>query len=841
MVYKNYFLGLLAIFIFGFIFAGFVNAMPQCNQQMSPRVGSCYIDIDGTNIDTSQIISYDLRHYCLDPSRCNGEVSITFSPLSIFAGFMNDLKIKLSYDNMEQKSNLNLDSSKQINLDSKIKNFTIDLADMPSFLTVNWVKTGDPKKGTLTFSFNTGYLLRNNGDIDKCLELGYHNYTGSDDLKCTAPGEVTLCERSTGSLLKYKFVALDGTEDNPNVFFTQSGYKNNIDLLAYDPNCVLPINEGCNDFKLNAGPNFFAKCGQSDNELIFCNNDKGGKTESYIGQIVGKEIKYGPMSMDNTTYNVYYNECKWKNQLSQNVKNWCTPEYSKTLKYDLKYKCAEFDVNLTYKDNVLEVCSNYFGKYAKYNAIYNSTENNILFRSDSKETSIFKDVSITLNEYQSLLNNCQWKTDLTANTKPVVNSKDSNWCSVNYGSEWKSLSKYGLGSSGIVQNNMLSFNYGKSSLTATDCSRYFCDAEQFATYLQAYTKVNQGEGIYINQIEYFLKPSNGWSKSNINLHELSIESVLDPISLYYVNDLKTKLMQRPYKREVSDYFFTITRDLPNLYFKVPVGNSYCKYSNTDKLDYCYVLARNMDTKSELEEFLSRNSKFDFVIFARNGELEYFALNKTTKLAGNKIFKSQLSTIYSYKVYLKPDAIRTFVSSPSFLNTNYLHYVVDDVYRPGAYILYPYSLGGDKSLKLFHADQYIPDYVTNDFLYNLVLSPDARPLGYTGEYGLCISNGKLQVNPSTLITMSDCSNSMYSKVNVTSANVDVLSFTSTPVLTAASFNLTTPNCLSNCVITYAGNKTISFTKEDYYLENIFKYPENYCYKQTSSELDIKYRG
>jgi len=463
--------------------------------------------------------------------------------------------------------------------------------------------------------------------------------------------------------------------------------------------------------------------------------------------------------------------------------------------------------------------------------------------------------SIKLNKEICVANNIKSETGNVTDTNADNKSDLSKWCATNYGSDWDSLANYGFGGYPTLNyGNMLSFTYDAGKGKEADCSKVFCDAEQLRYYLNNKATFNAKE-----ITEYMNTTINGVAKadflnaSDTNVSEISANKVLDPVSNYFLENLRQELVNKTVQDNIG-YYNKIINDMPNLFFKVNVNKGRCdttllltrdiyfKKEAASNLEACYFRAKQfIEKESNLKAFLSENPEFDLVILRQSNNMIYFALNDYTKSDGNAIFGTALTdnNVNSYVVYLKPDDYKLNMGQGAFVADKIVLDVDPQVKTPAAYVVYPYLDNKTKHAVLVKADQYIPKDLTDKFLYNLPVDPNGRQ-SYTGEYGLCVAKNKLTIKENSFVGTDSCTSSKFAEINsIERKDVASLQFVGTPKLSISKFNLIMPSCTTDCKVTYGTNNTMNYNKDDYYLENIFKTPNNYCYKEDSSSLEIKY--
>lgn len=474
-------------------------------------------------------------------------------------------------------------------------------------------------------------------------------------------------------------------------------------------------------------------------------------------------------------------------------------------------------------------------------------------------------------------NGIQTTTD-NGTTDNTANTTANKWCSDNYGSDWKSLSSYGFGQyAGLKYGNMLNFNYDTTNVSEiADCSKNFCDAEQLRYYLNS-NKVkfnSQSINDLVNTNVNGVTKADFLKGTDKNIYELNPKDVLDSVSNYFLTELQTSLLVATIKNNIQLYT-DIINDMPNLFFKVKVNKGECKIGITETtdvllhndvsgaLDYCYYKAQQFKSdEPKLMKFITDTPEFDLVILrqvnASVDNLAYYALNDSTRSTGNtnKIFTDLKSN--AYVVYLKPDNYKAGLENDAFKAAIGAQIFVESptpdfkVKTPGVYVVYPY-IGVDKKnhIILFRADQYMPiKDTTNNFLYNLPIDPNGRSTSYTGEFGVCIEKGKLILSEILNKNLdTECKNSLFGKItDINPQAVELITINNIKVSSMfngsdhfMTFDMTMPNCANDCKVTTTTSKTISYTKEKYYLTNIFKKPNEYCYNETSEKLEIKYGG
>ncbi len=424
-----------------------------------------------------------------------------------------------------------------------------------------------------------------------------------------------------------------------------------------------------------------------------------------------------------------------------------------------------------------------------------------------------------------------------ADTTKVL-SKEDSWCVTNFGDNWYSLNTYGFGDyNNLSLGNMLAYNYPTSKATAKDCTKYFCDAEQLKLFLDGKFS---GLGFTIATTPVVFKDKNlvtfvSPSTRGFDLLQLTPNDVLDPLSKFFLDrDLRTFVDTNSGLAE----FKKLVANMPDLYLKVI--NFKCNSDANNNVAFedsnnCYYNAKMLSEHVKAEQIMRSDLNKPY-------EIVFLVDSKTTP--GLVLFNGSYSgkgTIN--KVYLKPDDYNR-VFNTGFLSYNAELLQATKITKPGAYVAISLELGpSGKKLILYPGNYYLgssEDTVKtlDKLFYNLPVDPSERP-SYAGQYGLCISTGQLKVDDKT-ISSNSCGSTEFAKAKTEISTDNYLSIVGTNDL--KNLIIKYPKCdTSGCEVTIKDNKKVTVPKEGYLLNAIFDKSNEYCYKEESNTINIKYSG
>ncbi len=393
-------------------------------------------------------------------------------------------------------------------------------------------------------------------------------------------------------------------------------------------------------------------------------------------------------------------------------------------------------------------------------------------------------------------------------TKKLPLSDADKKCAAAYDG-FSSLSSYGYGSvvdkkdKPINSGNMVSFKYDEK----VDCTKTFCDAEQLKIYIK---EIHAIESVNIST-ESNIKENyvvDGNVKESVSFNE-----ILDLITF---NNFKKDILKSLSKREgIVD-----VKTMSNLFF---ILDGKCKKTQKDSFDLevdkkpkCYVRTSSYDKDSVKRIVLLSpvNSLYN----------ELFESNKDVKL-----------------VYLKPDYYTEIFANNSFLGYTAKLVLDKKINEPGVYLVAKTVSGSDINVHLEKADEMLGEE-KEMFLYNLPVDPTPKDMNYTGEFGLCVVKGALKIDSvTTILSKPDCEDpsAKADRIETTPGSSLLFDIVSKDL---RNFNLIQPDCEKGCKLDLeSGNKsnTIIAPADSYMLKTVFKTPQNYCYSEDDTSLEIKY--